>query len=34
MNKFIDNRIIINFESIKFECKVDDIKRILIFRNI
>ena len=34
MNNFIDNRIIIDFENIEFECKINDVKRILIFRNI
>ena len=30
MNDFIDNYIIIDFESIEFKCKVNNIKRILI----
>ena len=34
MNEFIDNYIIIDFEGIKFKCKINNIKRILTFRNI
>ena len=34
MNDFVNNRIIIDFENIKFEYKMNDIKRILIFRNV
>ena len=31
MNNFINNHIIINFENIEFECKMNNVKRILIF---
>ena len=34
MDGLIDNRIIIDFESIELECKMDDIKRILTFRDV
>ena len=34
INDFIDNRIIIDFENIKFKCKINNIKRILVFRDI
>ena len=34
MNDFIDNRIIINFENIEFRCKMNNVKRLLIFQNI
>ena len=34
MNNLINNRIIIDFENIEFKCKMNNIKRILIFRNV
>ena len=34
MNNFINNYIIIDFENIEFEYKINDIKRILTFRNV
>ena len=34
MNNFINNRIIINFENIEFKCKMNNVKRILILRNV
>ena len=34
MNNFIDNRIIIDFENIELECKMNNVKRILTFRNV
>ena len=34
MNKFIDNRIVIDFKNIEFKYKMNNIKRILILRNV
>ena len=34
MNNLIDNRMIINFKNINFKCKINDIKRTLILRNV
>ena len=34
MNNFINNRIIIDFENIEFKCKINNIKRILILRDV
>ena len=34
MNNLINNHIIIDFENIEFEYKMNNIKRILIFRDV
>ena len=34
MNNLINNYIIIDFENIEFEYKMNNIKRILIFRDV
>ena len=34
MNDFINNHMIIDFESIEFKCKINNIKRILAFRDV